>query len=230
MSDARPDLEGTLADFRPAALLAFLATTGSTGALVVRGNQSAVTVWMEDGLAVAAESAEAVGDVVESLVGLLRTPAGSFRFRHDELAPPHRMHPADDDLLDQVTERLHEWESLSDAVPSLSLMVKLLNADGREDVILSGAAWSVSVAVSTGHSSVASVSRHLGWSTYRTCRAVRELVDAGRATLLPPPRRRRKRAADDAVTGPAVWLPANQPLWPGEGTSERDRFAEAWDD
>ncbi|HZQ29315.1 MAG TPA: DUF4388 domain-containing protein [Acidimicrobiales bacterium] len=229
MTDARPDLDGTLADFRPAALLAFLAATGSTGALTVRGNQATVTVWMEHGVAVAAESAGG-DDVVESLVGLLRTPAGSFRFRHDEQVPLHRAQPIDEDLLSAVAERLHEWESLSDAVPSLSLVVKLLHADSREDVILSGAAWSVSVAVASGHSSVSAVADHLGWSTYRTCRAVRELVDAGRATLVPPPRRRRRRGADDAVAGPAVWHPANRPLWPGAGSSERDRFAEAWDD
>jgi hypothetical protein len=228
-ADGGDDLDGTLADFRPGALLAFLSASRTSGVLAVRGNHGVVTIWLEDGIAVAAQSEIAGTDVVESLVEILRTPAGTFRYQHGQSVPPHLPLLDADDLLPRVGRRLQEWESLADAVPSLSLHVKLLNADGRDNVLLSGGAWSVSVAVSSGHASVASVAKHLGWSTYRTCTAVRELVDSGRASLVPPPKRRRKRA-EQSVTGPAVWHPANQPLWPGAGTSERDRFSHAFDE
>jgi hypothetical protein len=227
--EGRDDLQGTLADFRPGALLAFLSASRTSGALSVRGNHGVVNIWLEDGIAVAAQSEIAGTDVVEGLVEILRTPAGTFRYQHGQSVPSHLPLLGAEDLLPRVAKRLQEWESLADAVPSMSLHVKLLNAGGRDDVVLSGGAWSVSVAVSSGHASVASVAKHLGWSTYRSCKAVRELVESGRATLVPPPKRRRKRP-DQSVMGPAIWHPANQPLWPGAGTDERDRFAHAFDE
>ncbi|MDQ1445043.1 MAG: hypothetical protein QOI20_1507, partial [Acidimicrobiaceae bacterium] len=181
------------------------------------------------------ESAGADGPLVDDglldqLVDLLRTPSGAFRFTEGALARPDRVATPDPDLLPRAIERLHDWEALADAVPSLSLLVKLRNntAPGPSEVTLSSAAWAVSVAVSSGQASVAAVAKHLHWSAFETCQAVRELVDAGRAVLAPPPKRRRGRRAGAAVSGPGVWHPANQPLWPGAGGDERDRFSAAW--
>lgn len=218
------DLEGGLDEFRPTTLLEFLAATGKTGMLRVTGRQHTVTVWVADGVAVAADTD---ADLVDHLVDLLRTPAGTFRFSEGELARPDITVAPDPDLLPRAVARLHDWESLADAVPSLSLVVKLLDSD--DEVILSSAAWSVSVSVSGGHGSVAAVAKHLKWSTFKTCQAVRELVEAGRAMLVPPPKRRRGKKADAAVVnGPGVWHPANQPLWPGAGSTDRDRFSADW--
>jgi hypothetical protein len=142
-------------------------------------------------------------------------------------APQDAREP-DANLLTSAVERLHEWEALADAVPSLSLVVKLLNADS-EDVTLSSAAWSLSVAVSSGHPSIEGAARHLKWSSYKTCKAVRELVDAGRATLVAPPRRRRRGSRIEApAQSPGSWHAANRPLWPGTGGNDRDRFSQAW--
>jgi hypothetical protein len=227
------DLEGGLLELRPAHLLEFLGATGKTGMLRVTGHHHTVTVWLAEGVAVAADAtggATTDTDLVDRLVDLLRTPAGTFRFVEGALAKPELAHAPEVDLLPRAVARLHEWEALADAVPSLSLVVKLLNTDDDE-VALSSAAWSVSVAVAGGNGSVAAVAKHLKWSTFRTCRAVQELVDAGRAMLVPPPKRRRRGLAN-SVEAPAVsrgvWHPANQPLWPGAGGSERDRFSAAW--
>jgi hypothetical protein len=87
----------------------------------------------------------------------------------------------------------------------------------------------VSVAVSAGHASVEAAAKHLKWSAFDTCQAVRELVDAGRAELVPPPKRRRRPSRLDApAMAPGTWHPANQPLWPGAGGTDRDRFSGQW--
>jgi hypothetical protein len=230
------ELEGGLDDFRPITLLEFLAATAKTGMLRVAGHQRTVTVWVAEGVAIAAESTGPDTDLLDQLVDLLRTPAGTFKFTEGDLARDPDSAPADQpgqpqtDLLPRAVRRLREWESLADAVPSLSLLVKLLPAP-NEEVTLSSAAWSVSVAVSSGQTSVAAVAKHLKWSAFKTCQAVRELVDAGRATLTPPPKRRRRSLAnrvDAPVTSPGAWHAAKRPLWPGTGSTERDRFAEAW--
>jgi hypothetical protein len=222
------DLEGGLDEFRPATLLEFLAATAKTGMLRVAGRHQTVTVWVADGVAVAAESSGTDTDLLDQLVDLLRTPAGTFRFSEGDLPRPDLAATPDADLLPRAVARLHDWESLADAVPSLSLVVKLLNTD-NEEVTLSSAAWSVSVSVASGHGSVAAVAKHLKWSAFKTCQAVRELVDAGRATLAPPPKRRRGKKVDNTlVDAPGVWHPSKQPLWPGAGGDERDRFSSAW--
>jgi len=225
------DLAGGLDELRPAPLLEFLAATAKTGVLRVEGRHSKVSVWLVDGATVAAETTGPDTDLLDQLVELLRTPAGTFEFVEGESPRPDRVVAPQADLLPRAVDRLHEWTALADAVPSLTLVVKLLNADG-EDVQLSSPAWSLSVAVSSGHASVAAAAKHLRWSAFKTCKAVRELVDAGRATLVPPPKRRRGAAArhgDPVVTGQGAWHPANQPLWPGSGSSDRDRFsASAW--
>lgn len=220
------DLEGGLHEFRPATLLEFLGATAKTGVLRVAGRHSVISVWLADGVTVAADSTGPDEDLLDQLVDLLRTPAGAFKFTEGESPRPDKAQRPDPDLLPRAVDRLHQWTELADAVPSLSLVVKLLNTDD-EEVSLSAAAWSVSVAVSGGHSSVASAAKHLKWSAFKTCKAVRELVDAGRAQLVPPPKRRRRAKTDNVVSG-AVWHPANQPLWPGAGSAESDRFASAW--
>lgn len=222
------DLAGGLHELRPATVLAFLTATAKTGVLRVSGRHTRINVWLVDGVTVAAETPAEDDALLDQLVELLRTPAGSFEFEEGESPRPDRVVEPSVDLLPQAVARLHEWEPLADAVPSLSLVVKLLNADD-EHVQLSAAAWSVSVAVASGHSSVASVAKHLKWSSFKTCQAVRELVDAGRATLVAPAKRRRGgRHNESVVSGPGVWHPSNQPLWPGSGADERERFTNAW--
>lgn len=222
------DLAGGLHELRPAPLLEFLAATRKTGLLQVTSRTHKISVWLADGVTVAADSTGPDADLLDQLVDLLRTPTGAFAFTEGESPRPDQAYTPEPDLLPRAVERLHEWTALADAVPSLSLVVKLLNTDDDE-VSLSAAAWSVSVAVSGGHGSVASAAKHLKWSAFKTCKAVRELVDAGRATLVPPPKRRRsaKKTADAMIAG-GVWHPANQPLWPGAGSAETDRFSAAW--
>ena len=227
------DLEGGLLELRPATLLEFLAATEKTGMLRVQGRQEprrTITVWVERGVAVAAESTGPDTDLLDQLVDLIRTPAGTFRFTEGDLPRPEQTRDPDPELLPRAVARLHEWEDIAEAVPSLSLVVKLVNDHAGEEVMLSSSAWSVSVAVSGGHTSIDAVAKHLRWSSFRTCKAVRELVDAGRATLTAPPKRRRggHPLSSTKVEAPGVWHPSNQPLWPGSGGDERDRFSSAW--
>jgi len=222
------DLEGGLLEYRPGTLLAFLAATHKTGMLRVAGHHHTVTVWLAEGIAVASDSTTSEGDLLDQLVDVLRMPNGAFRFVEGALPRPEDAAEPHPDLLPRAVERLAKWEDLADAVPSLKLHVKLLNS-GDQHVTLSSAAWSVSVAVSAGHASVEAAAKHLKWSAYDTCVAVRELVEAGRAELVPPPKRRRRGSKVDAPAVMAgVWHPANQPLWPGTGTTDRDRFSDVW--
>ena len=62
-----PTLSGALTDCRPLVLLCFLAETEKTGVLEVQGRRSRVTLWLQRGAAVAAET-----DSGADLVGMAR--------------------------------------------------------------------------------------------------------------------------------------------------------------
>lgn len=221
------DLAGTLADCRPLAVLCFLASTHKSGVLRVKGPLGQATIWLHDGSAVAAEG-EGPGDVLDSVVDALRTPRGEFTFEQREVPAPAFVPPAMDTLLRRAIEELEAWQELSDSVPSMSLVVTLQQTTEAE-VNLSSSAWTLSVAVAAGHATPAAAAAHLGWSALRTCRAVKELVDAGRARLEAPPKRSRSARDRSTVAGAVPWDPGRQPLWPGAGLDEGARFKVGWD-
>ena len=66
-----PTLSGALADCRPLVLLCFLAETEKTGVLEVQGRRSRMTLWLERGAAVAAET-DSGADLVDTVVTALR--------------------------------------------------------------------------------------------------------------------------------------------------------------
>jgi hypothetical protein len=229
----RADLSGTLGDWRPLTLLAFLADTAKTGVLTVTGTHHEVQVWMQGGTAVAADASGAT-DLLDGLVEALRTPAGTFTFRLEVVDAPAELPEEMGLLLHRAAERLRSWEQLAQTVPSLQLLISLLPVEGEAQ--LSADAWAVSVAVAGGYNTPAAVAAHLEWGPFRTCTAVADLVAAGRAKLSPPTRRKRfgeletEGANSAIVTGPADWHAAKRPLWPGAGGSLDDRWSPDWVD
>ncbi|HEX2039127.1 MAG TPA: DUF4388 domain-containing protein [Acidimicrobiales bacterium] len=216
-------LSGTLVDVRPRTLLQFLSLTGKSGVVRARGHEHVATVRFVGGRVVGADAAVAVAE-------LLRLGNGEFEF--DETVGE----PADDgapvaDVLAAADELVAEWEEISQVVPSLGLVVRL-RACG-EAVHLSGDAWDVVAALAGGAVTPPALADHLGLPLLRVCRAVKELVDGGRADLLPPQRSRRVLAgrarAVLAKAEPRPWHAADRPLWPGAG-SEPARARKPWDD
>lgn len=219
-----PALTGSLVDFRPSTLLHFLGLTSKTGSLRVATNDRTVVLWLHNGRFTAA-GADGRGDLVEAVVTALRTPTGRFGF--EEGAGP----PADAatvawggravvDVLEEAADAIAEWEDYAEVMPSTAMVVALLHAG--TDGPLSADAWSVVVAVAAGRDTPASVATHLAWPALRACRAVKELVDAGRAELRQPAGR--SATSRRSMTGPAaaVLTSTERPLWPGGGADSGD--------
>lgn len=221
-----PALSGSLVDFRPSTLLHFLGLTAKTGALRVATADRTVVLWLHNGRFVGA-GADGGGDLVEAVVAALRTPTGRFGFQ-EGAAPPEPVASAAGggrgvvDVLEEAAEAVAEWEDYADAIPSTAMVVALRRGDGDGGVTVTADAWSVAVAVARGHVTPAAIAAYLDWPALRAWRAVKELVDAGRADLLEP-------AAPPAVgphgvAGPAaaVLTSTERPLWPGGGVDSGD--------
>jgi hypothetical protein len=216
-------LSGTLVDVRPRTLLQFLGLTGKSGVLRARGHEHVATVRFAGGRVVGP-------DAVAAVVELLRLGNGDFEF--DESTAAAMAEGATvADVLAAADALVAEWEDVSQAVPSVAVVVRL--RVGAGDGHLSADAWDVVATLSTGPVTPTALADHLGWPHLRVCRAVKELVDSGRAELLPPQRARRAPAgrarAVLAKAEPHAWHAADRPLWPGAGGAS-GRARTPWDD
>jgi hypothetical protein len=221
-------LSGTLVDIRPRTLLHFLGLTGKTGVLRARGHDHDVAVRLEHGCVTAGEGQDVVSDVVE----LLRLGNGEFAFEETATADGGGEPLAD--VLARADEVLAEWEDVSQAVPSVGLVVALRRPKIGADDVLSDDAWAVVVEIAAGRYTPDELARSLGWSLLRTCRAVKELADQDRAELLPPKQAKRvlrgRGRAVLAKAEPRMWHAADRPLWPGAGDDESPFRRSPWDD
>lgn len=224
MEPDAPALTGSLVDFRPSTLLHFLGLTAKTGALRVATGDRTVVLWLHNGRFTAA-GADGRDDLIEAVVTALRTPMGRFGF--EEGAGP----PADAptvawrgravvDVLEEAADAVAEWEDYAEIMPSTAMVVGLLHVDRGGP--LRADAWSVVVAVAAGHDTPASVAAELGWPALRACRAIKELVDAGRAELRGPAGRRATSRRSMAGPAAAVLTSTERPLWPGGGSDSGD--------
>lgn len=220
-----PALAGTLVDLRPRTLLHFLALTRKTGRLHVHQNLHHAAVWLRDGEVVCVDQ-----DPLDSVFEMLRMGNGDFGFE-EELPPEtdksERMSVTS--LLEQAGELLAELHEAAQTVPSMAVVIELRHCD--DEARLSADSWNVSMAVAAGDTTPQQVAAHLRWGTLRTCRAVKELVDTGRAVVLPPVRETASWAGlgepTDVVLTSATPAPA---LWPGGGAEATVGWRTPWYD
>lgn len=216
-------LTGRLVDFRPRTLLHFLGLTSKTGVLRLAHHDRRVALWFERGQ-VAGAGEDGTADALDAVVDILRIADGRFSFDEGATPPLFAREPRQvTHLLESAIEAVMDWEECAQVVPSTALVVELQEAP--DEARLSADAWAVSVAVAGGHTSPDQLAGHLRWPLLRTCRAVKELVDGGRAELSPPPRPR--TAAAFAGEADAVLTTADRSLWPGAG-SEGTPWRTAW--
>jgi hypothetical protein len=217
-------LSGTLVDLRPRTLLHFLGLTGKSGVLRARGHEHHAVLRFAGGRVVGT-------DAVATVVELLRLGNGEFDFEETNDAAEEDGVPVAD-LLVAADRLVAEWEDVSQAVPSVGLVVRL-HAGGGGDVRMSADAWNVVATIAGGAVTPTALAGHLGWPLLRVCRAVRELVDSGRAELAPPQRRRQvlqgRARSVLAKAEPHAWHAADRPLWPGAG-GDSGRARTPWDD
>jgi hypothetical protein len=216
---------GTLLDLRPRTLLQFLGLTGKSGVLRATGHEHKAAVRFAGGRVVG-------DDCVAAVVELLRLGHGEFQFEETAGGADADSRSVAEVLVD-ADAVVAEWEDVSQAIPSIGLVVRLRASGGGVGVCLSADAWDVVATIATGAVTPMALVAHLGWPQLRVCRAVKELVEAGRAELVPPSRPQRalhgRPRAVVAKAEPRAWHAADRPLWPG-AAGDFGRARTPWDD
>lgn len=177
-------LLGTLAEFHVDDVLLLLAGTKKTGVLAVEGGRRAGRIWMDAGHLVGAELADQQ-DAATVVFELLRLSDGKFAFESGAM-PATLGAPQDvQTVLAQARTKLAEWREIERVVPSMASIVVLDAAAGeRGPLTITAEQWRTVAAVGPG-GTVAEVSGRLGLPEFDTCKAIKDVVDAGLVTVTP---------------------------------------------
>lgn len=177
-------LNGSLDGFALPDVLVLLSTTRKSGELRVWGEQTEGSVWLADGQVVAASSTESDAPA-EAVSDLLRLRGGGFSFEIGE--PPEGEARSMESLLIEAQTLLDEWRVIDAVVPSLNAPVDLVAALSVPKVTIGARQWKVLLHLAgTPGASVQELRRALGLSELGAARAVKELVEAGLASVQGP--------------------------------------------
>lgn len=177
-------LLGTLAEFHVDDILLLLAGTKKTGVLAVEGGRRAGRIWMDAGHLVGAELADQQ-DAAAVVFELLRLSDGKFAFEAGAM-PAHLGAPQDvQTVLAQARTKLAEWREIERVVPSTASIVVLdAGAGERGPLTITAEQWRTVAAVGPG-GTVAEVASRLALPEFDTCKAIKDVVDAGLVTVTP---------------------------------------------
>ena len=177
-------LLGTLAEFHVDDILLLLAGTKKTGVLAVEGGRRAGRIWMDAGHLVGAELADQ-HDAATVVFELLRLSDGKFAFEGGAM-PANLGAPQDvQTVLAQARTKLAEWREIERVVPSMASIVVLDAAAGEKGPLtITAEQWRTVAAVGPG-GTVGEVATRLGLPEFDTCKAVKDVVDAGLVTVTP---------------------------------------------
>ena len=174
-------LHGSLETFALPDVLTLLSSTKKSGELRVTGPNLDGRVWVQDGQLVGSAAGRA-SDHVDAVFELLRLTDGAFAFEQDQAAPsPQRPTPLEP-VLAAAQSRLIEWREIEAVVPSLEAAVRLVPEVPGPEVVMSAEQWRLVVAAAE-HRTVDAIGAALGFGQFDACRAVKELVDAGLASV-----------------------------------------------
>ena len=173
-------LQGTLETFSVPEVLRLLSGTRKTGLLALEGDRGVGNVWLHEGRIVSALSDHEQGERVEAvLFDLLRFGDGSFVFETD--SEPDEVTTQDVDVEEALVEAerlLEEWREIEAVVPSLDVIVRLVEELSDESVTVTAEQWR-SLAMVGGGITARGLGEHHDMGEFDASRLVRDLVDAG---------------------------------------------------
>lgn len=180
-------LKGSLQTVALPEALKFLADTGKTGEMHVRGSHIEGRVWFSAG-AVTGHDVGRSPDAVEALFQLLRNDDGDFSFSNGDGDPVdgHRVHDCDlTTALEQAEARFAEWNEIVLVVPSLEHRLAVAAEAPEDTVVMDRDQWALMVAIGEGRT-VAQVIDARQMGEFDGCRAVKVFIESGLATIDEP--------------------------------------------
>ncbi len=175
-------LEGTLATFPLAELLALIAANSVTGALSIQTAQGLGHIFSRDGRLYHAELASADG--FNALCLMFEEDAAQFWFRASRTSPYTTIQRSTLEIAHEAERAAVVWRTLRDVLPSLDYVPQLATP-ATDKVRVPEAAWPLLSAID-GKRSVADIAMRVGQVPLEVAEAVAALARRGLVTIQPP--------------------------------------------
>lgn len=198
-------LQGDLQSFALNDVLRLLAGTAKSGRLAVAADDRTGDLWLDSGQIVGGgvSSAPHATDLIDVVFELLRFPGGAFNFHDDEAAdspqPPVEVEAA----LASAEALLQEWAEVEAVVPSMDSWVVFAAEIDPAGTTVSAAQWKVLAALGGGLT-VTELGDHFAQTDLAISRQVKDLVEAGLATLGDTPANRETPPPPAATPSPTT--------------------------
>lgn len=195
-------LSGSLDVFNLADVLRLICDAGATGRIRVRRDGRAGLLTVAGGRVTGAtlddgQASDEDGSI-DAALEILSGKGGEF-----DLASGSARGPLDldiDGLLERVSERQAEWNEVTQALGSLDTSLRLSPDPGSERVTMTASEWRV-VSLVDGRRSARGIAEELGGSSFRTYKALAELMRGGligpEGTEVTVVKRTRKQAVEE---------------------------------
>ena len=175
-------LQGSIETFALPDVLVLLSSTKKSGELRVVSGARDGRLYLRDGKLVHGVYAGREVQMVDAVFELLRLESGTFAFDGDKNPPREDSSDVVEMVLADAQARLVEWKEIEKVVPHLDAVVSMASEAPSEEIMLTADHWRLLVGVAGGQP-VSSLLDRFDGSEFEACRKVKELVDAGLATV-----------------------------------------------
>ena len=175
-------LQGSIETFALPDVLVLLSSTKKSGELRVVSGGTDGRLFLRDGKLVHGVYASRDVQLVDAVFELLRLESGTFAFDGDKNPPREDSSDVVEMVLADAQARLVEWKEIEKVVPHLDAVVSMATEAPSDEVLLTADHWRLLVGVAGGQPLSSLLDRFDG-SEFEACRKVKELVDAGLATV-----------------------------------------------
>ena len=175
-------LQGSIETFALPDVLVLLSSTKKTGELRVVSGGCDGRLYLRDGKLVHGLYAGRDVQLVDAVFELLRLDSGTFAFDGDKNPPREDSSDVVEMVLADAQARLVEWKEIEKVVPHLDAVVSMAPEAPSDEVVLTADHWRLLVGVAGGQP-VSSMLDRFDGSEFEACRKVKELVDAGLASV-----------------------------------------------
>jgi outer membrane biosynthesis protein TonB len=174
-------LQGSIETFALPDVLVLLSSTKKTGELRVVSGTTDGRLYVRDGKLVHSVVGNRDAQLVDAVFELLRLDTGTFSFG-DKAAPKEVGSEPVEMVLADAQARLVEWREIERVVPHMDAVVAMAAEAPSDEVVLTADHWRLLVGIAGGQP-VSNLLDRFNGSEFEACRKVKELVDAGLATV-----------------------------------------------
>jgi len=132
---------GDLSQIKLVDILRLLVSEEKTGKhILTKGNDSG-EIYVENGVVAHASSRLNAGE--EALFTMMTWMIGKFSFTPGVLAEEKSIGTSTDQLLEEGSKRIREWEQIREVIPSMDVVFKLAGYKRSNDITLRSAEWNI---------------------------------------------------------------------------------------